>query len=86
MVSVWFLSSISVNLLRIRSISESWPFWKSSHGGRFLKAVIAKLSERVKATKGRPCFDAALNLLPLVRLMTTPSVSVMPYALCTVSA
>ena len=63
MVSVCLRSSICVKRLRMRSMSESLPFWKSSHGGRCLKAVIAKLSDRMKATKGRPCLDAATFLL-----------------------
>ena len=29
-----------------------------THGGKFSKAVMAKLSERVKATKGKPCLGA----------------------------
>ena len=35
-------------------------FW-AAHGGTSLKAVIAKLSTWLKATKGRPCLNARLN-------------------------
>ena len=69
--------------VRVPAFPEVAPRWEP---GRCLKAVIAKLSDRVKATKGRPCLDAALNLLPLVNLITTPSFSVSPCALFTVSA
>ena len=57
-------SSIFVKANLMRSMSESCPLKKSCHGGMFLKAVIAKLSERVKATNGKPCFEAGLNSLP----------------------
>ena len=64
--------------------SNSWRFllhnfWPA-HGGTFLKAVIAKLSAPVEATKGMPCLNARLNPFPLVRLMTTPSASGKPSA------
>ena len=51
-------SRARVKSKRMRSMFESLPFTKSPHGGKFLKAVMAKLSERVKATKGKPCLDA----------------------------
>ena len=54
-------SNFSVNAWRMRSMSELRPLTKSSHGGKFLNAVIAKLSDRVKATNGNPCFEAGLK-------------------------
>ena len=55
------------------NMSLSLPRVKSSHAGKFLKAVIAKDSDRVNATKGSPCFDAGRNVLLPLRLITTPS-------------
>ena len=64
-VSVCSPSSFSMNHRRMRNMSDLRPSTKSCHGGRFLKAVIAKFSERVKATNGRPCLEAGLKrLLP----------------------
>ena len=46
--------------IRLTALHEVSPW------GVFLKAVMAKLSERVKATNGRPCFEAGLKrMLPL---------------------
>lgn len=86
MVFLCIPSNNSVNASRLRSISESRPLTKSCHGGRFLNAVIAKLSERVNATKDKPCFEAGLKRLLPTRWMTTPSLTVRPCALFTVSA
>ncbi len=60
-------SSIFVKTNLMRSMSDSCPLRKSCHGGMFLKAVTAKLSERVKATNGKPCLEAGLNRLPPTR-------------------
>ncbi len=60
-------SSLLVKYKRIRNMSESLPSTKSPHGGRFLKAVMAKLSERVKATNGKPCLDAGRKRLLQMR-------------------
>ena len=76
----------SVNCKRMRSMSEFRPATKSPQGGKFLKAVIAKDSERVHATNGKPCFEAGLNLLPPAKWITTPSLIVKPCALFTVKA
>ena len=46
--------SILVKARRMRSMSELRPLTKSSQYGRFLNAVMEKLSERVNATKGQP--------------------------------
>ena len=71
---------------RMRNMSDWRPCSKSPHGGKFLNAVIAKLSERVHATNGNPCFAAGRNRLPPSKLITTPSLTVNPCALLTVSA
>ena len=72
-VSVCNFSSHLANSKRMRSMSESLPRRKSSHGGRFLKAVMAKLSERVKATKGNPCLEAGRKrLLPTMSSAAWP--------------
>ena len=59
---------------------------KSSHGGRFLKAVMWKLSERVKATNGKPCLEAGRNRRLPFKWTTIPSLMVSPCALFTVCA
>ena len=43
-----------------------------------MSAVIAKVSERVHATKGKPCFEAGLNRFPPTKWITTPSLIVKP--------
>ena len=40
----------STKAVRICNMADSRPFRKSLQGGKFLKAVISKLSERVHAT------------------------------------
>ena len=51
-----------------------------------MKAVIANDSERVHATKGKPCFEAGLQRSPPTKWITTPSLIVKPCALFTVKA
>ena len=77
-------SSFSSKARLIRNMLDCRPFINSPMGGKFLKAVIAKFSERVKATKGIPCLAAGMKLLPeLAKWMTTPSSSVRPCDLFT---
>ena len=78
--------SFSVNRQRICSISDCRPFWKSVQEGKLTNAVIAKLSEQVHATYGKPCFAAGLYFAPPARLMTTPSLTVKPCDLLMVRA
>ena len=86
MVRSCMLSKLRVKSRRMRSMSESHPAAKSSHGGKFLKADMWKLSERVKARKGRQCLDAGRNRRLPAKWTTVPSLMVSPYALFTVSA
>ena len=70
--------SLFMKSFRIRNMSDCLPCRKSCHGGNFSKAVISKLSERVKATKGRPCFDAGRKRLLPAKCITVPSLIVRP--------
>ena len=57
----WCISiNLSMNDSRILSMSLFSPFLNSSKGGRLEKAVFAKDSDRVKATKAKPCLLAGL--------------------------
>ena len=68
---IW--SSFATKRCLIRSMSELRPLTKSSQGGMDLKAVIAKLSDLVKATKGKPCLDAGRKRAEPRKFITTPS-------------
>ena len=51
-----------------------------------LGAGTAKLSDRLHAANGNPCFAAAQNILSPTKWIATPSLTVNPCALLTVSA